>query len=221
MQCQCLTLQGKPCKRDAKSGSQYCYQHQNCQKIIGTSKQKIGKKSQTSKKSATKSKPKPKLKTLKKQQSDEDFSSDSVSLSQRLYNYGAIKNMMFGDKDFISFDDIGSDDGHSDFAHYLAGRGYDPQEMKRVMKKWDTDNYKYSKDPEVQKLNKLRMDFIQENRPEMWDAFRAGLGHTWPILGLDQDWSVLKEIAKVGGESEEGEDDIDVLEALSHMPQFK
>src|SRR5579862_5927034 len=30
MQCQCLTTKGKQCARNAKTGSNFCFQHQNC-----------------------------------------------------------------------------------------------------------------------------------------------------------------------------------------------
>lgn len=72
----------------------------------------------------------------------------------------------------FGFDDIGSDDGHDDFANYLAGRGYDPKEMGKTQLKWDSedDNYEKSTDKGVKKLNELRKDFIEEGKTERWDA---------------------------------------------------
>jgi hypothetical protein len=37
MQCQCLTLKGTQCSRQAKQGSKYCLQHKNCKQTIKTS----------------------------------------------------------------------------------------------------------------------------------------------------------------------------------------
>ena len=48
--CQCWTLKGKQCSRDAKEGSIYCFQHQECKnKGTGQKKITIKKKSPTTK----------------------------------------------------------------------------------------------------------------------------------------------------------------------------
>lgn len=38
--CQCQKADRKQCSRDAKSGSQFCWQHQNCQKMVKPSQKK-------------------------------------------------------------------------------------------------------------------------------------------------------------------------------------
>jgi len=55
--CQCLTVSGKQCSRDAVKNGQFCWQHLNCQKIV-KSKVKITKKASIiSKKPKTPQKP--------------------------------------------------------------------------------------------------------------------------------------------------------------------
>ena len=44
VRCQCLTLKAKQCSRDAKEGSIFCTQHQNCKKKIQSTQPTIGLK---------------------------------------------------------------------------------------------------------------------------------------------------------------------------------
>ena len=44
VRCHCLTLKGKQCSRDAKEGSIFCTQHQNCKKQIQATQSTIGRK---------------------------------------------------------------------------------------------------------------------------------------------------------------------------------
>lgn len=198
MRCQCLTLKKEQCKRDAIINSQFCKQHKDCQTIKKISKQKIGKKPKISKKMPVK-----------------PSKGNLVSLEKRLANIEKIANIMSG---VAGFDDIGNDDGHTDFAYYLAGRGYDPIEMTKTALVWDED-YETSTDPWVTKLNQLRKDFIEDGQPEFLDAFRVGLSHTWPELGLQTGWEEFDEILGVP----EGivYSDLKTLSELSKLPQYQ
>ena len=47
--CQCQTGVGKQCFRDAKTGSQFCWQHINCQKMVKLSQKKLTSQKKTTK----------------------------------------------------------------------------------------------------------------------------------------------------------------------------
>lgn len=210
MRCQCLTLKNQQCKRDALLDSQFCKQHKDCQTKMNISKQKIAYKK---KKSSQEKIPI----GMKKEK--------SLSLKIRMKNFGLIHDIIFEKDNPLTFEDIGSDGGHTNFSQYLAGRGYTPEELLATKKKWN-DDYETSKDSGVRKLNQLRKDFIKAGKPEWMDAFRAGLSHTWPELGLGQP---LIEVAMMLIPTQEDDDeneeewynDEDIMWSLSKLPQYQ
>jgi hypothetical protein len=71
---------------------------------------------------------------------------------------------------FTFSDDVGGDDGHTDFAKFLAGLDFPLDKIKGLQSTWET-----SKQPGAILLRQALDDYVKLGSPEMSDAFLAGI----------------------------------------------